>query len=203
MSADAPRAGWRVVIPLALLALALVPARAEAHLVTTGLGPVFDGIGHFFMTLEDLLPALALALLAGLRGRESARVVLFVLPLAWLVGGAVGLVVGAALPLWVTVVSFLVAGGLVAADAPLPRRGVIALAVALGLLHGTMNGAAMAAARRGALGLLGVAAALFVVLALVAALVVSLRRPWARIAVRVAGSWVVATGLLLGGWLLR
>jgi hypothetical protein len=30
-----------------------------------------------------------------------------------------------------------------------------------------------------------------------------LRPPWARIAVRVAGSWIVATGLLLLGWAAR
>ena len=44
---------------------------------------------------------------------------------------------------------------------------------------------------------------LFVVVALAAALVVALRAPWARIAVRVAGSWIVAIGLLLLGWSFR
>ncbi len=44
---------------------------------------------------------------------------------------------------------------------------------------------------------------LFVVVALATALVVSLTRPWTRIVVRVAGSWIVATGLLLMGWWLR
>ena len=32
---------------------------------------------------------------------------------------------------------------------------------------------------------------------------VALRAPWARIAVRVAGSWIVAIGLLLLGWSFR
>jgi hypothetical protein len=32
--------------------------------------------------------------------------------------------------------------------------------------------------------------------------VVSLRMPWTRIAVRVTGSWIAATGLLLLGWTL-
>ena len=39
--------------------------------------------------------------------------------------------------------------------------------------------------------------------ALAAALVVALRAPWGRIAVRVAGSWIVAIGLLLLGWSFR
>ncbi len=37
---------------------------------------------------------------------------------------------------------------------------------------------------------------------LVMAFVVCLREPWTRIAVRVAGSWIAATGLLMLGWRL-
>jgi hypothetical protein len=51
-------------------------------------------------------------------------------------------------------------------------------------------------------GLLGTAGAVFVVTALFAATVVALRRPWTRIATRVAGSWIGASGLLLLGWTL-
>lgn len=54
-----------------------------------------------------------------------------------------------------------------------------------------------------AVALLGVALAVFVLVALVAALVVELRAAWARIAVRVAGSWIAAIGLLLLGWAAR
>ena len=38
---------------------------------------------------------------------------------------------------------------------------------------------------------------------LVSAAVVSLRAGWARIAVRVAGSWVAAVGILMFGWMLQ
>ena len=41
--------------------MALEPATSHAHLVNTGLGPVYDGVSHFALTPEDLLPALALA----------------------------------------------------------------------------------------------------------------------------------------------
>jgi hydrogenase/urease accessory protein HupE len=173
------------------------------HLVTTGLGPFFDGVGHLFLTIEDLLPVIALALLAGLRGPAAGRRVLFLVPLSWLVGGGVGLATGQGVPEWLTIVSFLVVGGALALNAPLSNRAVTMLAVGLGVLHGSMNGAAMSAARNGFLELLGVATSLFVVIALGAALVVSLTRPWTLVAVRVAGSWVVATGLLLLGWNLR
>ena len=76
------------------------------------------------------------------------------------------------------------------------------LAVALGALHGLMNGVEMEAAGIGLTGLLGTVGSLFVFVSLVTALVVSLRPPWTRVAVRVAGSWIVAVGLLYLGWTL-
>jgi urease accessory protein len=182
----------------------LAPIAAHAHLVNTGLGPFYDGVTHFLLTPEDLLPALALALLAGLRGARAGRLVLFALPIAWLAGGLVGLAIplpGSSLA--VTTLSFLALGGLVAADARLRPAWVAAIAIAVGLLHGALNGAAMAEARLGAVGLSGIAAVLFVTVAIAAALVVALRAPWTRIAVRVAGSWIAATGLLVLGWSLR
>jgi hypothetical protein len=42
----------------------------------------------------------------------------------------------------------------------------------------------------------------FVLVALVSAFVVSVRAVWARLAMRVAGSWVAAIGLLMLGWSL-
>ena len=45
--------------------------------------------------------------------------------------------------------------------------------------------------------------ALFVIVALLSAFVLSLKRPWARIAVRVTGSWIFASGLLMLGWMLK
>ena len=188
----------------AATALTLLPTPARAHLVTTGLGPLYDGISHLFLSFEDLLPLVALAFLAGLNGPRAGRLALFVVPTAWLIGGLGGFLAGAPLlPGITTAVSFLVLGGLTAADRRLPVPVVTALASALGLLHGWLNGAGIAAAGREALGLLGIVSAVFVLVALAAALVVSLRPPWTRIAVRVAGSWIAAIGLLLLGWGLR
>jgi hydrogenase/urease accessory protein HupE len=187
-----------------LVAALLQPTVAHAHLVNTGLGPFYDGLSHFALTPEDVLPALALALLAGLRGARAGRLALFALPGAWLAGGFAGLAFPTTGPTAVlTTASFLLLGGLVATDARLRPAWVAAIAVALGLVHGYYNGSAMAAAKLGALGLFGIVSAVFVCVALAAALVVTLRAPWARIAVRVAGSWIAAAGLLLLGWSLR
>lgn len=184
-------------------ALLLVPATAHAHLVTTGLGPLYDGIGHLLASPEDLVPVVAMALLAGLGGTRPGRWALFVLPLAWAAGGLAGYRIGApSFPGMVGAASFLALGMLVAAGRSLSPGVVGGLAAVLGLVHGWLNGAGIAAAGREALGLAGITAAVFVIMALVAAFVVSLRAPWTRIAVRVAGSWVAATGLLLLGWRL-
>jgi hydrogenase/urease accessory protein HupE len=182
----------------------LAPAAAHAHLVTTGLGPVYDGISHLFMTFDDLIPVVAMALLAGLNGATAGRRALFALPVAWLAGGVAGYQSGVAhLPSGVTALSFLTLGVLAAADRKLAPPVVTALAVAMGLVHGWLNGAGIAAAGREATGLVGIAGAIFLLAALVSAGVVSLRQPWARIVVRVAGSWIAAIGLLLLGWSLR
>jgi hydrogenase/urease accessory protein HupE len=194
-------AAWRAGVALCVGVL-LRPSDAAAHLVTTGMGPVYDGIGHLLLTPEDLVPVLALALFAGLRGAAQGRCAMFLLPAAWLAGGLLGLRVSATPAFPVPALSFLILGALVAADLRMPANGVAGLAVILGLVHGVLNGTAL---RQGAggLGLLGIMAALFVLVSLASAFVVSLERPWTRIAVRVVGSWVAASGLLLLGWAFR
>lgn len=195
------------VLGIAIVAM-LLASPAEAHLVTTGLGPVYDGIGHFMLSPDDVVPVIALALLAGLRGAKAGRSVLFGLPPAWLLGGLAAVF----LPGWtilpgqlIAAISFLVIGILVAADLAMSASFVLAIACVLGMVHGFGNGSAMreAGAANGALQLIGVASALFVILALVSAFVVALRKAWTRIAVRVVGSWIAAMGLLLLGWYLR
>ena len=185
----------------ALLALAL-PATAFAHLVNTGMGPIYDGIGHLVLTPEDLVPTLAIALYCGLRGRRSGRQAMFVLPLLWFTGGILGLALAAPPAFPVTSVSFLLLGLLIAVDARLPVSVVTPLVGAIGLLHGMLNGMALKSGP-GSMGLLGISAMLFVIIALGSAFVVSLEKPWSRIVVRVTGSWVAASGLLMIGWFFR
>jgi len=178
------------------------PSPSAAHLVTTGMGPVYDGIGHLLLTPEDLVPVLAIALYAGLRGAGAGRKAMFLLPFAWFVGGLAGSAVNTATSFPIPALSFLILGGLVAADFCLPSAAVTSLAIVLGGVHGFLNGAALQEGA-GTLGLIGIMAMLFVLVALASALVVSLKRPWERIAVRVAGSWVAAIGLLMFGWAMR
>lgn len=185
------------------LAWASGAPQAHAHLVETGLGPVYDGIAHFALTPEDLMPALALAMFAGLRGSDHARRVILVLPVTWLLACFLGTLAKVSLPDSLSWVPLLVLGSLLAADFRLPMAATTALAAALGLSLGLSNGYAMAQAGAGIRGGIGIVGAVFVVATLGAACAVAWQSGWLRIAWRVAGSWIAASGLLLLGWSLR
>jgi hydrogenase/urease accessory protein HupE len=178
------------------------PSGAAAHLVTTGMGPVYDGIGHLLLTPEDLVPVLALALYAGLRGAVIGRQTMFLLPCAWFVGGLAGSAFQNSISFPLPALSFIILGGLVSADLYLPAAAVAGLAIVLGIVHGFMNGVALQEGV-GTVGLIGIMGMLFVIITLASALVVRLGKTWGRIAVRVAGSWITATGLLMFGWSMQ
>ena len=129
---------------------------------------------------------------------------LFALPVAWMLGGLLGLTRQTVAD-WpaVSAATLVVTGALVAWSPGLRREVLTAIAVVFGVLHGYLNGSLGAAGGLAPSGLAGVAATVFVMTALAAALVVALRGDVPRIVVRVAGSWIAAIGLLLVGWSLR
>lgn len=136
---------------------------AEAHLNSTGLGPVYDGLLHFLASPEDILPVIvALSFLAGLRGPAHGRRVLFVLPAAWFFGALIGLITLAPGSVWLTCVSFLLLGGLLAADAQISIRLMTVLAALVGLFHAYFDGAGMWHSTDAVLALLGLVFAVFV-----------------------------------------
>lgn len=191
-----------LVVCGAIISLVLEPSVATAHLVTTGMGPVYDGIGHLLLTPEDLLPALAVALYAGMLGTAAGQRALFLLPLAWLLGGLAGLFAESQSPPLLSALAFLTLGLLIAADLRCSITCFTVLTVGVGLVHGFFNGVSLQESAA-ALRLIGITAALFVLMAIVSARIVSLQQPWTRIVVRVSGSWMAAIGLLMVGWLVR
>jgi hypothetical protein len=186
---------------LVFLMLALCPSRAAAHLVTTGMGPVYDGIGHLLLTPEDLVPVLAIALYAGLRGVVAGRRAMLLLPVAWFAGGLAGSAVNTATSLPIPAISFLILGGLVAADLCVPVAAVTGLATALGA-DPWISQRDRFARWPGTLGLLGSDNALcpcdlgFGLCRLAQEALGSCGGP-------VAGSWVTAIRLLTFGWAMR
>jgi urease accessory protein len=190
------------ILPLALLAGLPIPA--HAHLVNSGLGPFYNGTLHLLLSPGDLLAVLAVSLLAGQSGSASARWAAIVLPLVW--GGAAlaALALGTAAEVGRFQVALLILlGVLVAVGLRLPVSIMASLSALIGLVHGLANGGAFADSDNGFVAVAGIAAAVMVLTLLTAALAVSLRAAWTRIALRVGGSWIAAVGMLMLGWLLQ
>lgn len=185
------------------LILVLSARGAQAHLVTTGLGPFYDGAAHFALTPEDFLPVAGLAVLAALRGPTYGRWMLFTLPASWLSGGVVGWLMRRDFNDLFSGTCMLLVGGLIAADAPLPLWAGTAIATSVGAGLGYLDGAALPRDETGVLVLLGIGTSVFAAFALIAAFVLPMRSRLARLALRVSGSWMAAAGLLLLGWSIR
>ena len=191
-------------LAFAALAALLCPLPAHAHLNSTGMGPLYDGALHFLTSPGDLLSALALALLAGLQGPAHGRRAIFVLPGAWLVAALAGSTLpGVELGAVASAAWLLLLGGLLAFGARPSLTALTALAACAGAWHGFLNGTGLGGSAASAVALLGLTAAVFSLVALAAALAVAIRADWARIAVRVIGSWIAASGLLWIGWAAR
>jgi hydrogenase/urease accessory protein HupE len=184
--------------------LLVAPGAAQAHLVNSGLGPFYDGTLHLLLSPLDLLGLVAAALLAGLRGAGAARLMVIVLPVSWLLAGMLGMKLPLTLDLdWLSVLSLMVLGVLLAADARLPPVAVASIGAIYGAIHGLLNGSALAVMGAGPSSLFGIVLAVVLLALLTAAGVIPLRALWARVAVRVVGSWLAAVGLLMLGWLAQ
>ena len=165
---------------------------------------MYDGVLHLLLSPGDLLGIVAAGLLAGLNGARAGRWTVIALPAAWLLGGVIGMNLSTMPELpWLGTLSFVILGILVAADVRLPPAGVATLAGAYGALHGLLNGSALAALGAGSTALWGIVLTVLLIALLTAAAAVVVRAFWARIVVRVAGSWIVAVSMLMLGWLTQ
>jgi urease accessory protein len=179
----------------------LQSAPAAAHLVNTRFGNFYDGMLHPLTAMEHIIPWIALGLLAGLQPK-AGRWMLLSFP----IGLALGTVLAIAVPgfAFVTAVnlgSFILIGAFVALALPLPPALLAALAGLLGVSHGYANGMAMNAETNPWLFTPGAATVGYLVVLLVAAVTAIMANRWgaARIAVRAAGSWIFAIGILMLG----
>ncbi len=176
--------------------LALTPGEALAHGVVEGVGDIYAGLLHPLLVPGEALTLLALALLMGSSGLNAAR---FGIP-ALAAGLAVGLLAGAHVPSALATPPLLavalVAAALVAAGARLAPVAVAVLAAAAGVAVGVdahpESNALRPALVGGAATVLGGTALTLAI----AALVLGRTALWQRVAVRVAGSWIVATAVL-------
>lgn len=196
-------AGSRVLAAGAVLGLAFGADTACAHVASAQAGAFYAGLLHPLTAPEHVLPILALGLLAGQRGLSEGQGVLLAFVVA-LAAGA-GLAAPGTAPGWIpplNVGSLVVIGGLVAAAWRLPTALLYALALLFGATHGYANGAALPPGLSPPIFALGLVAAALLMAGygLVVADALSRLKPnWPRVAVRVAGSWVAAVGILVLG----
>jgi urease accessory protein len=188
-------------------ALVFFPAhipQAHAHLVSTGLGPFYDGVAHVLVTPEDAVAVLALALLSGMSGISSARAVLFTLPTAWCLGALFGQHTPPPQSVtWLTVTTFIAIGALIAMNCRLTASAAICLSIVIGFPHGYFDGPERTGVLSDFSMLSGTLACMFFAIAVISATVASLHAAWTRMVMRTIGSWIAAAGLLLLAWLLK
>ena len=175
-----------------------------AHLTPTGYGPWGDGMARLLLQPSELLLVIVLVLLAVQSGRASADRVLWLLPLAWLLGGLIGLNLPAELLQAVACTAVLAATGLlVALGVRLRARVLLPLVALLAAAFALVGGSALAGHPGALAALLGESVAIAVLATLLSQLLAPPHPRWLAIAVRVGGSWITAASLLMLGWLVR
>lgn len=187
----------------AIVLLTGAPTAAQAHLVDTRLGDFYGGMLHPLTAFEEILPWLALAILAAFQGPKRARWLLAVFPLGLLAGGILSLVLPN--PPFIPALSvalIAITGLAVAAAINVPLPVLIGLAAIMGLVHGYQNGREMTVTTDQLLFISGVTAIGYAVVTMATASAIAFLRGaggWRPIALRASGSWVAAVGILVLG----
>ncbi|MBN3785886.1 HupE/UreJ family protein [Burkholderia sp. Ac-20353] len=196
------RALHRVVRPAAcgLLLLTFVVS-AKAHAVYQGAGDFYAGMLHPLTSPEHVLPMLALGALAGQNGLKRCEFVLWAFPAAFAAGACIALSMTDLHGIFLSnILSAVLLGSLLAAAFMLPSWLIFILAVVVGLTHGYANGLVIIGQIRPVVFIAGLVFASFIQIAYTVAatsFLLRLRPSWIAIAVRVAGSWAAAIGLLV------
>lgn len=188
------------LLPLLIL---IAPQTAQAHLVSTRFGEFYSGLLHPLTTLVHLVPWLAVAMFAAMQGKAFARKTLPLFPIAVGLGVLLGISFsGFQNILILNIMSFLVLGGLVAASYPIPFSIGLCTVILFAISHGYANGDVDLDGGSLALYTGGVVTAAYIVVALIsgAASALNEKAVWGRISQRALGSWILAAGLIYGGF---
>jgi urease accessory protein len=187
---------------LAVLAVLIAPQAAEAHGNFAGLGSFYGGLLHPLLVPAEMLAVVSVGLLLGSNGRMACRAGV---P-AFGIGVSAGLAIAQAITIPALLFSALplaaaaIAAALLIVGVRIPRAisAPVALAggVAVGMDATPDAGDPSSILVASAATVLASTAAVLVI----AALVLDRKQPWLSIAVRVAGSWIVACALLYFGW---
>ncbi len=175
----------------------LAPHLALAHGSLEGAGNFYTGLLHPFVVPAELLPLLALALLMGRSGLAACRRTIPALAIGVAAGLAIAQAHGAIsdATALLTVLA-LIAAAIVTTGLRAPIWVGVGLALPIGLAVGfdaaPEPGVWSAVLLTASATLLGCTA----LAAILASLTLKAEKPWSRIAVQIAGSWILASALL-------
>lgn len=182
----------------------LSPLPAFAHPMP-GVGDFYAGMLHPVITVETVLPLIALSLLAGQQRREAAIHLLVTFPASLIVGALLATLGNAPSHLEViqlSVVQLVLTAGfgiLVACAGRVPSWLLVALGAMLGISVGWANAAEAFGQVNRIRFIAGLAVVGLLLLLYGNGLVRNLKREWTQIAVRVVGSWIAAVSILVLG----
>ncbi|HEY2774023.1 MAG TPA: HupE/UreJ family protein [Candidatus Binatia bacterium] len=175
----------------------LLPEAAWAHTPIQGIGDFYSGVLHPWVVPQHILPIVALGLLLGQRGEEFFQAGLGSFLVAILLGLAAAGAGFQGIPEVVLLVLSTLEGVAVALAPPLPRSACVALAFATALLVALDSSPEASTLRATLMTLGGTAIGASLGLIYSGGLSRKLAAPWARIAVRVVGSWIAASSVLV------
>jgi urease accessory protein len=175
----------------------LLPALAAAHPIE-GVGDFYSGMLHPLLALEQIVPMIALSLLAGQQERRIAVRILGIFPAALIIGSCVAQAFHLP-PFYASVntAAMVVLGLLVVLSRRMPQMPLLALTAVLGFCQGLPVGAEINGDLAPWRFIPGAGLTALIVIAYGVGLVRWLKAPWAQVAVRVAGSWVAAIGIMV------
>jgi hydrogenase/urease accessory protein HupE len=177
---------------------ATLPAVAEAHTPIEGLGDFYNGMLHPVLVPAHLLALLGVGLLIGRQPPAALQPA----ALSFLAAITLGLL-GAGLGWSADAETLLLAGAavcglLLAWSSPLPAWVGSASGIALGFAIGTDSGQGISETQAVAAALTGTGVSVYLLFLYALATADTLRkRHWQQVAVRIAGSWIAASAILV------
>lgn len=207
VSISRPRGG---IVGAALAAALLAPTSAEAHIIGTRFGDFYAGALHPLTDLADVSTWCAVALLAALCGPQRARWIVAVFPIGLLLGFALGLstrtapVVAGLAGQAATAAILVLLGLLLALGRRLPTAALCGVSLITAVARGVANTSGAGVETNVLLFAGGAAAAAYVCVTMVMALVTIFRRcedqprnAWRDISLRAVGGWIGAVGIMM------
>ena len=178
------------------VALALMAEPASAHEIIPGVTGFPGGLLHPVLVPAHLMTLIGLGLLAG---HSKARLVAVLVFAAALIGGlgAIALGTGETRAPLVMLGVAAICGLLVAAALPIPRLIVWLIAAVAGVAIGLDSPPDVISIRMAYVIMLGTWLGAVLVLTILAELAARVRRDWQLIGLRVLGSWIAASAILV------